>query len=224
VIPWPTPHVPDGLFAEWHDVTVDYFCWAYVPQPGDTVIDVGAGIGSELPTWVTLTGRAGRVVAIEAHPTSFKRLATLTRANGYDVALVQAAVADRNGRVTISDRPEEILNTIVGADDGPQVDALTLDDILVAQGVKRIDFLKMNIEGAERLALKGMAASIKNVRHVVIACHDFLADQEGRPEMRTKDEVRAFLVDNGFAVVERPGDKRPWVSDCLYATRTSPRT
>jgi hypothetical protein len=75
----------------------------------------------------------------------------------------------------------------------------------------------VNIEGAERLAIHGMAKSIKNTRHAVIACHDFLADREGRSELRTKAEVRAFLVDNDFTVLERPSDRRPWVVDYLYA-------
>ena len=223
VIPWPTPHPPDDLLTGWRDETLDYFCWAYAPKPGDTVVDVGAGIGSEIPTWVELTGGTGRVVAIEAHPTSWKRLAALVKANDYEVALVQAAVADRNGTVTISDRAEEIMNSILGKDVGPRVEARTLDEILATHGVSQVDFLKMNIEGAERLAIAGMTKSIKTVRQAVIACHDFLADQERRPEMRTKDEIRAFLVDNGFTVLERPDDGRPWVVDCLYATASASR-
>jgi FkbM family methyltransferase len=218
VIPWPTPHVPDGLLAAWRDETLDQFCWSYTPKPGDTVVDVGAGIGSEVPTWVGLTGDAGRVIAIEAHPASYERLTALARANGYEVAMVQAAVADRSGTVTISDREDEIMNSILGEAVGPQVEARTLDDILAAHGVNQVDLLKMNIEGAEALAINGMAASIKNVKHAAIACHDFLADQERRPAMRTKAQIRSFLVENGFTVLERPGDSRPWVADCLYAS------
>jgi len=185
---------------------------------GDTVVDVGAGIGSELPTWVELTAPSGQVIAIEAQPTSCRRLATLVELNADDVAVVPEAVADKNGTVTISDRAEEISNTILGQPGGPTVVARTLDEILSAHDVDGVDFLKMNIEGAERIAIAGMGTSIKRVRHAVIVCHDFLADKEGRPELRTKDEVRTFLIDSGFTVRERSDDSRPWVADYLYAT------
>jgi FkbM family methyltransferase len=221
VIPWPDAHAPHP--ARWDDETLDYFCCEYIPKPGDTVVDVGAGIGSEIPTWVRLTDCNGRIIAIEAHPTSYARLAALVEVNGYNVSLVQAAVADRAGTLTISDVENVDLNTIVGVDLGPQVAALTLDDILAEEGVGRIDLLKMNIEGAERLAVRGMTASIRNTNHAVIACHDFIADAESRPELRTKDAVRRFLIDNGFTVLERTQDGRPWVADYLYATRDPAR-
>lgn len=39
-----------------------------------------------------------------------------------------------------------------------------------------MNFLKMNIEGAEQLAIKGMLWLIERTQHVAIACHDFIAD------------------------------------------------
>ena len=215
-IPWPTAHAPHPSL--WDHETVDYFCWDFVPDAGDTVVDVGAGIGTEVPTWSRLVGPGGRVVAIEAHPGSYERLVALIELNGYPVDPVHAAVTDRAGTVRISDAPNADLNTIMGSEAGFEVAASTLDEVLAATGVERIDLLKMNIEGAERLAIEGMAKMIKSTKHAVIACHDFLGKPDPESELRTRDQVRAFLVENGFTVRQRSGDGRPWVEDYLYAT------
>jgi hypothetical protein len=77
----------------------------------------------------------------------------------------------------------------------------------------------MNIEGAELVALRGLGAELKNVRNVVIGCHDFLADETGDESYRTKEDVRALLLAAGFVVVGRENDPRPWARDYLYGWR-----
>ena len=69
-----------------------------------------------------------------------------------------------------------------------------------SHGLSQVDFLKMNIEGAERLALSGLGEMVRKTKNVCIACHDFLANEGGPNEMRTKADVIRFLKQNGFAV------------------------
>ncbi|HZT15297.1 MAG TPA: FkbM family methyltransferase [Gaiellaceae bacterium] len=220
VLPWPTTYLAPTL-EEWDAQTLDQFCWEYVPGPGDVVVDVGAGIGSEVPTWVRRVGASGRVIAVEAHPGSFARLRALVEANHYrQVTLVHAAISAAGGTVRVTDRPNADLNTIVAADEGAPVPARTLDDVLAALGVDHVDLLKMNIEGAERLAVRGMSESIRRIRHAVVCCHDFLADRGGGDELRTRNDVRRFLAGSGFVVRERRDDPRYWIPDYLYAVRS----
>jgi FkbM family methyltransferase len=161
------------------------------------------------------------VYSIEAHPGTYAKLRRrqlLSRA--FNVEPVWAAISDEVGELVISDTDRHIANTVIGATKGRRVPALTLDAFVESRGIERIDFLKMNIEGAERLAVQGMTSSIRIMRNVCIGCHDFLADKYNDETMRTKELVRAFLLDNGFDVVDRrPGDERPWARDYLYATR-----
>src|SRR6516165_8867283 len=80
----------------------------------------------------------------------------------------------------------------------------------------RVDLLKMNIEGAERLALSGMGEMVQKTRNVCISCHDFLANGGGPNEMRTKADVIDFLKQNGFLVSLRESDGRCNVRDYVY--------
>ena len=64
----------------------------------------------------------------------------------------------------------------------------------------------MNIEGAERFALSGMGEMRGRPRMSAFSCHDFLADEGGPNESRTKADVIAFLKQNRFAVLLRESD------------------
>jgi hypothetical protein len=74
----------------------------------------------------------------------------------------------------------------------------------------------MNIEGAERLALPGMGAMLHKTKNICISCHDFLADEGGPNELRTKADVVAFLKQNGFVISLRESDGRSNVRDYVY--------
>ena len=98
----------------------------------------------------------------------------------------------------------------------------TLDHLIDVHDLEVVDLLCMNIEGAERQAVLGMAQSVGKIRRVAIACHDFRADEEGDESMRTKQAVTAFLVQHGFSIVE--GDTARYgaaADDWVAATNTA---
>jgi hypothetical protein len=70
-------------------------------------------------------------------------------------------------------------------------------------GLGRIHFLKMNIEDAERFAIRGMATTLRETEAVCVCCHDFLAEAGEEDGLRTKRTVGEFLEQSGFRVVER---------------------
>jgi hypothetical protein len=120
--------------------------------------------------------------------------------------------------LSISDL-ENISNTVMNGAEGHVVEAVTLDELAERVGADRIDLLKMNIEGAERLALRGMAGIAPRVRHVVVSCHDFRADRGHGDVFRTRVEVTEALAEMGFDFTSRPDDPRPWVRDTVYGAR-----
>lgn len=196
---------------------MDYFMYQYIPKAGDIVIDVGAGTGCETLFFSQLVGSTGCVVSIEAHPHIFWCLQEMCRRNRLDnVVCLNCAVTDHGGEVTISDSPEYLTNNLFATEPGCLVPSRTLDEIVSSLHVPRIDLLKMNVEGAERLALAGMVNSIRASHYVCIACHDFLADRNGSDDMRSKSAVLAFLVQNGFDTIARTFHPRPEVRDCVY--------
>jgi FkbM family methyltransferase len=192
----------------------------YTPREGDIVFDVGAGIGAETLLFSRLVGPSGQVVSVEAHPRTYKRLFDLCRANRLtNVTLVEAAASDTDGTAQISDLSNHARNTTLGAG-GIDVKASRLEGIAETVGVRRIDFLKMNIEGAELAALRGLGALLASTRHVCIGCHDFLADDGGPEELRTKGAVRELLTERGFEVTSRDDAAEPWRRDYVYGVNT----
>jgi FkbM family methyltransferase len=193
----------------------------YTPRPGDFVLDVGAGVGDTTLLFSELVGNAGRVVAIEAHPGTFRWLERVCRINGLDnVTALQVAVSDREGELLMSD-DETLENTVLDEQgDVPHVTvrARRLDDVVRELGIEEIDLLKMNIEGAERPALRGMSETLPSVRHVCISCHDFMADRGGPDEMRTRAFVTEFLAARGFELTTRDRGA-DWVRSYVYGTR-----
>lgn len=210
------PDVFGSMIAE----SADYWFHVYKPQLGDVIIDIGAGDGTDLPAFSRAVGRKGRVIAVEAHPRTALRLARMREWNRLDnVTVVQCAVLNRRGSVYVDDHEAHIRNAVSlsrrGAH-GHQVPALSLDDLCRERGVTQIDFLKMNIEGAEREAIEGARDTMPRVRAVCIACHDFLATDDS---LRTKATVVGFLRRCGFRVVLREDDPRDYVRDHVHGIR-----
>src|SRR5262249_30722464 len=174
-------------FEGWKDLLASYFANAqdyYLRHcrlsEGDVVLDVGAGRGEDTIAFSRAVGRGGRVVAIEAHPLSYELLEAFCRLNRLaNILPVNLAVMDKPGEISMVESDDWRANAVSadGAGGGIRVRATTLDEICREMGIGRIDFLKMNIEGAERYALPGMDSIVRSTRSVCVACHDFLADR-----------------------------------------------
>ena len=200
------------------------FLWGFDPSPGDTIVDVGAGVGEETLTLSRAVGERGKVVCIEAHPRTFRCLEKMVRYNRLNnVIPIHAAVAEP-GRsfVSIEDNDEYLANR-VGAF-GVKVAATTIDEICARLHLGRIQFLKMNIEGAERLAIQGMRATLRRTEVLCISCHDFLAKRGGESSYRTKQLVREFLEESGLEVIGRGDPKMPaYIQDQVWGYNRSIR-
>jgi len=212
--------------ADREELARDLFFQEYTPQPGDTVIDVGAGAGEEVELFSKLVGPTGRVYAIEAHPATFAALERRCAQAGLaNVVPVHTAVSDRAGTVSFSDDESYLENRITDDPTGVSVPARTLDELIEEWSLAEIAFLKLNIEGAEGSALRGLARTASHVRQIAVSCHDFLADRGGDPANRTSGPVRRLLGEYGFAVTRRrAGDRRHWTRPYLYGSRSSTST
>jgi len=195
------------------------FLWGYKPKPGDTIVDIGAGVGEETLTFSGAIGDRGKLICVEANPRTYRCLEKMVRHNGLsNVTPIFAAVTEP-GRsvVTIEDDVVEYIANRVSGIAGVAVPATTIDDLYRRLSLRRVHLLKMNIEGSEREAIQGMAETLKRTEVVCVSCHDFLAQKAGDAGLRTKSLVRDFLQRNGFDAVERnESGLPPYVRDQLW--------
>ena len=155
-----------------------------------------------------------QVVSIEAHPRTYRCLVKTIAASGLkNVRALQCAVMDRDGEITIADTDDHLANGIgVGSGGGVTVPARSVASLCHEMGIDTIDFLKMNIEGAERDAVLGFG-DIK-IRHMVISCHDFL----NVDALRTMADVRDALTKQGYRITTRPDHPMSYTRANIYAS------
>jgi FkbM family methyltransferase len=138
-------------------------------KPGMTVLDVGANLGLYTYTLSRLVGDAGQVCAFEPEPALFQCLERNCAANGLrNVRLFNAAVGDASGTATISHSPVNSGDNRVWGDaagTGPSVRIVTLDEAL---GATRPDFIKMDVQGYELKALRGMTRILRDTPRLMV--------------------------------------------------------
>jgi FkbM family methyltransferase len=166
------------------------------------VFDIGAHFGSETIYLADKVGAGGKVVSIEAHPRIFELMSRSVDINNLNQVIpLNLAVSDTCEEVFIEDATDDLGNAITAsALNGIAVEGVTIDSLCVRLDIDRNDFLKMNIEGAERPALSGMKRMIERTKVVSISCHDFRA---GSPFFKTKEFVSNFLAERGWQIVPR---------------------
>jgi FkbM family methyltransferase len=218
----------EGCWAKWSDReakfqrdAADYWFHVYHPQPGDTIVDIGAGRGEDVYAFSRAVGPAGTVWAVEAHPATFALLERFCRSNGLDnVRLLHCAAMDRTATLRIETLPvweSNFVHSGAPTATSHEIAAYRFDDLCARQGIERIDFLKMNIEGAERFALLGMPLALTRARFSCIAAHDFRAARGEGEEFRTHDLVVKTLEAAGFILTLRSDDPRYYVKEHIHA-------
>jgi len=133
-------------------------------RPGDIVIDCGAHVG--VFTHTALARGASQVVAVEPEPSN---LECLRRNFAAEIAtgrviVVGVGVWDSPGTLRLNIAEDNSgMNSMAFAvgKTSVEVPVTTIDALVARLGLSRVDFIKMDIEGAERPALRGAAQTLK---------------------------------------------------------------
>jgi FkbM family methyltransferase len=215
------PHTEATLLRDAND----YWFHVYKPGPGDVIVDIGAGRGEDVFAFSRAAGPQGRVIAIEPHPATFQVLGRFCEWNRLaNVTTVNCACVDETASLQIETLPVWQSNYVRTGEPSPTsfpVKGVRFDDLCDEYGIDRIDFLKMNIEGAERTALPGCRRALGRTSFVSVAAHDFRAARGEGEQFRTLDFVRQLLTESGFQVTTRDDDPRRYVRYHVHGGRSA---
>jgi FkbM family methyltransferase len=136
-------------------------------KPGAVVIDIGANIGYYTLLAASHVGNAGKVIAFEPSSNNCALLDMSVQKNNFNNVVIHTkAVTSENGYVAFGmDDSNGNISQNISVTHPSQVEAVALDTFLKDES--RIDVIKIDIEGAEGLALNGMKR-ILGLHHPVI--------------------------------------------------------
>ncbi len=179
----------------------------------DIVVDAGANIGGFTIKAADIVGSEGMVIAIEPEKENLKILEKNIKANNLEnVLIISRGLWSHKGikSLYLDDWPG--LHSLFGEKPGSssqhpdkysekqkhsnRIEVDTLDNLMDELGIDKINFVKMDIEGAEIEALKGAEKMLtnKNLKLVIEANHII----NGEPTYKT---IAPWLRKKGFKIV-----------------------
>lgn len=133
----------------------------------DVILDIGGNIGQMAMLFATF---ANKVYTFEPIPEKGDRLQQQINLNNLQskVTLSRLALSEHPGKLQFAMPTDDnggIGSTVIRKDRPSriiEVDAETLDNFLEQNGITQVDFIKMDIEGGELFALRGMSKLLGN--------------------------------------------------------------
>ncbi|MBK9533332.1 MAG: FkbM family methyltransferase [Chitinophagaceae bacterium] len=185
------------------------------------IIDIGAHIGLFSVIAAQVAGKTGKVYAFEPAPGTYALLQKTVSINhaGTVIETFQEAVGKANGKITffVSDNRADNSNSLVNYKDdrslhGIDVAVTSIDDFVREKNISRLDFIKIDVEGAEFDTLQGAVHTLRNIRPACIvaihpepiaakgdsleAIYDLVAGCNYRITLDNKDFSKAALLAN----------------------------
>ena len=186
-------HSARALYAnpvDWNEM----HAWKRALGPGSLFVDVGANVG----LYTILAIEAGaEVIAVEPSRIARERLDSNLRLNGYVAGVVPAAVGEHEGTLQLTTELDNQNHLVLDGDSAgvasEEVPVLTLDGLV---GDRTVDGLKVDVEGAETLVLKGARKLLAERRIKLIQ----LEWNESSVDLLGEDRapIAKLLSDNGY--------------------------
>ena len=178
--------VIDEIFIERAYAPNQYFS----VEENNVVVDIGAHIGCFT---VFAASKSNRLYSYEPDPENFKLLKENLRLNNLEhkVRPFQLAVWGRRGRFPMVARDTGLGSLLFAGRKKTMVEAITLDDILDSNNLKRIDFLKVDVEEAEwEIFSSSSASTLDSIRKIALEVHS----------SELKNRLTEFFKRFGFSV------------------------
>jgi len=211
------------------------FMRAKVP-PGGSVIDVGANIGFYTVLAGLAVGCTGQVHAFEPQPAIYEQLVYHIALNNLDNCCFANAMAvgESSGSVTlvVPSRTHSGIAHLACRDgtagaaeeERMEVPCIALDDYLREHKIHRIDYLKMDVEGAELLVCKGAKEMWRRMPPTYIQCE--VGEEQCAQMGYSPRDLLSFLGEMGYQgyLFDTAGQLCPTSAEALEGAMERPYT
>jgi FkbM family methyltransferase len=177
---------------------------------GDCFVDIGANAGLFSLAAAAFVGSSGQVIAFEPSSREYASLLANLKLNGLShVTSVQSAIGEAVGHadLKIAESLYSGHNTLmsgfayesVASTKIERVPVTTLDSYASDRNLARVDAIKVDVEGAELMALRGARRILTSLRPILII---EVFDQALRKGGASAEDVRLLLRDLGYFLWE----------------------
>lgn len=169
----------------------------------EVVVDAGTFNGHLMNTFAAQVGPSGRVLAFEPDAINRERTLRNWKLNGSPahVELIPLGLWDCQAEIEFCERGALGSSAFC---DGPgghrvKIHTTTLDQAVSERKLGRVDFIKMNIEGAEIKALRGASETIHRFKPHFAISSDHFVDGNIEAGIRTCGTIEQMLREYGYA-------------------------
>lgn len=183
-------------------------------RPGMIAYDLGANIGYISLLLARAVGPTGKVFAFEALPANQERLTSNLKLNSNEnIKLVSSAVAEKSGETTFFVHSSGGMGKLSGSSGSDynhpnsiNVEAISIDEFIFKDNNSQPQLIKMDIEGGEVLALRGMSRLLKETRPVLLI--ELHSKHAAAAAWQTLHEANYSLhfMRKGYPRIENPQD------------------
>jgi FkbM family methyltransferase len=174
-------------------------------KKGDTVIDVGANIGEFSLLASKIVGHGGRVFAIEPLPEICQKLKNnflLNNFNNYNI--LKNALGKEVDKVNIYKKSDSgNIGFIESVVDGKNlvktndiIEVETLDNVILKNQIKKVNMLKIDVEGFEYDVFLGGRKSLDKIENIICEIHTKYLHKKGIDESK----IFSILEKNKFKI------------------------
>lgn len=146
--------------------------------PASTMVDVGANYGVFSMVAARLVGPSGKVIGFEPAQSTFSVFQKNLTVNGIaNVTPLRMALAEKPGQLRLYHDADPTRNSLAptGSSEFEEVEVSTLDHVLAEKKVVSVQFLKIDVEGADELVLRGARATLERDKPPVFFEHNSAA-------------------------------------------------
>lgn len=167
-------------------------------QPDNIIVDIGAHIGGFAVRAARLAHR-GEVYAFEASSKNFAMLAENSKLNNLkNLHINNKAVSAKSGEMKFFMPGENgALGSLMQETESPMeiVQSTTLADLVSENNIAQIDYLKMDVEGAEYDILLGCSdETLSKIQKIVLEYHEFSGHHRSHIDLVERLKSHGFQV------------------------------